>query len=165
MIVKRYYDEVKWLSDKYNTYKTDIQVNIDTLESILNVYSASKMSKNKKGGAAAANILTKQKVSDVLNQIRAKRGEIEGKINKLEDILDQLNRIFKIGQKKDERELEKYKDIIKEFNNIRGKDRNYSNYEFKRICSIMDKGFGRTSKLDSNKSSHKEIINGLKKGS
>ena len=29
-------------SDKYNTYKTDIQVNIDTLESILNV-CASKM--------------------------------------------------------------------------------------------------------------------------
>jgi hypothetical protein len=160
--VKRYYDEVKWMSDKFNTYKTDIQVNIDTLESILNVYS-SKKSMNKRGGAASSNILTIQKVSDGLNEIKRKRSELEVKITKLEDILDQLNRIFKIGKKKEERELEKYKDIIKEFNNIRGNDRNYSNYEFKRICSIMDKGFGRTSKLDSNKSSHKEIINGLKK--
>ena len=161
--VKRYYDEVKWLSDKFYTYKSDVQVNIDTLESILNVYSSSQKSKNKKGGASSSNILTKQIVSDFLNKIKMKRSEIEGKINKLEDILDQLNRIFKVGQKKDERELEKYKDIIKEFNNIRGNDRNYSNYEFKRICSIMDKGFGRSSKLDSNKPSHKEIINGLKK--
>ena len=160
--VKRYYDEVKWMSDKFNTYKTDIQVNIDTLESILNVYS-SKNSMNKRGGAATSNILTIQKVSDRLSEIKRKRSDLEVKITNLEDILDQLNRIFNIGKKKEERELEKYKDIIKEFNNIRGNDRNYSNYEFKRICSIMDKGFGRTSKLDGNNSSHKEIINGLKK--
>ena len=157
--ITRYYDETNRILNKFNKLKTEIQINNQELEKILQIFPGlQKSSKSKqKGGMNFVNTVTSDSVAEALNRSRKYLATIDENIEKLEDILDRLNVSYKIGKNKENRNLDKYKEIISDFEKINYTNYNYSNYEFKRICSLMSKNFGLSSELSGNDPEKKKI--------